>query len=119
IERPGDDMQQASVRNGHDEPEHQDRVEPPTRQVRRARAGFGPPGECSGYQQPDWRTARAQTGRVLPGHAQSFNQVTSGANSQKRTEHIPVGGTVPNAGRTPRSPPKEKSAAAQKKQPKN
>src|SRR5260221_14366336 len=62
---------------------------------------------------------RSDADRMLPGHAQSFGEVTSQTNHDERPEHIPVSGFMAYAGGTPGASPKEQHAANQKHQAKN
>ena len=76
IQRPGKGVQEAGKRQASDETEHEQGVNPPQGEMRRARAGFTQPGEGVGKHQAHRRTVRRDPGWLLPDHAEALHQVT-------------------------------------------
>src|ERR1035437_6743992 len=94
-------------------------MDPPNRQVRRARARFGQAREPPRHQEPDRRAVRRDARWMLPDDAESFDQIAGDANGQERDDHIPVRAPVADAGRTPYAAPEKQHAPGQEQQSKH
>ena len=119
MERPGDDVEQARVRNRSDETKDQQSMKPPDELVRRARAGFAQPGKPARDPKPHRRTAGANAGRLLPSQAQPLDEIAGDANGQEGENDIPIRWPMTNTGRPTRPPPEKEQTTRQKKQSKD